>query len=43
MDNLKCACNGKACDGVCRKLNLFRKRKTLDRCPAAYGDRKEKK
>ena len=38
MDNLKCACNNKKCNGVCRKENLFRERKKLNNCPAAYGD-----
>ena len=26
MKDLKCACNGKKCDGVCREHNLNRKR-----------------
>jgi len=31
-----CACNRKKCVGVCREKHLHRKRKFLERCPAAY-------
>lgn len=43
MDKIKCACNGKKCDGICRETNLFRTRRDVDlknQCPAAYGDEK---
>lgn len=33
---INCACNGRKCDGECRKKNLYRPRKFLDKCPAAY-------
>ena len=35
---LLCACDGRACKGVCREKNLYRKRiaKDMDRCPSAY-------
>jgi len=33
---IKCACNGKKCEGVCREKHLHRKRTFLKRCPAAY-------
>lgn len=39
-----CACgNGLKCKGICRETNLFRKRKILKRCPAAYGKEQENK
>ena len=33
-----CACNKGACEGVCREKNLFRERKDLDICPAAFQE-----
>ena len=33
-----CACNKKECSGICRRVNLFRERKTIDCCPAAEGE-----
>lgn len=36
MKQIMCACNGKKCDGECRKEHLHRKRDWADRCPAAY-------
>lgn len=33
---LLCACNKKPCEGICREKNLYRKRKELKICPAAY-------
>ena len=39
MDKVKCACNGKSCGGTCRETHLFRKRKYLPHCPAAFGDK----
>ena len=44
---LKCACNGKKCDGKCREVNLKRPRsaqyytkENKGLCPAAYGEEK---
>ncbi len=41
---LLCACDGRACKGVCREKNLYRKRvdKNMPKCPAAYNPPKEK-
>jgi len=36
VDNLLCACNGLRCSGICRKINLYRKRKNQNICPSAY-------
>ena len=41
-DKIKCACNKKPCAGICREKNLYRPRKHLDRCPAAYDDHEPK-
>ena len=41
-DKLYCACNGKECEGICRKLHLNRKRdwtEPKNRCPEAYEKR----
>lgn len=35
-----CACNKRSCDGICREKNLYRKRKNLKICPAAYMEKK---
>jgi len=43
MSKLLCACNGKLCDGICKEKNLYRKRKDLDRCPAAFEKQKERR
>ena len=40
-EQIYCACTGQKCGGECREQNLYRKRKVLKRCPAAYE--KEKK
>ena len=42
-DTLLCACTGTKCDGICRSVNLYRKRTTLPRCPSAYDPEKEPK
>lgn len=42
-NQILCACTGKACEGLCKKMNLYRERKTLDRCPAAFELKKETK
>lgn len=36
MPKIKCACTGKDCEGICREKHLYRKRKSLKHCPAAY-------
>lgn len=35
-EKVMCACDGRACKGICREKNLFRKRKDLTHCPAAH-------
>lgn len=37
-----CACTKLACEGICREKHLYRKRKGLDQCPAAYNERSRK-
>jgi hypothetical protein len=37
-DGILCASNGLKCDGICRKINLYRKRTDMKRCPAAYEE-----
>jgi len=36
--DFKCACTGGKCEGKCREKHLYRKRKDLDKCPAAYKE-----
>lgn len=43
MSRILCACNGKICEGLCKEKNLYRKRKDLDRCPAAYDEQEERR
>ena len=33
---IRCACNKKPCEGICRKTNLNRKRQDGNPCPSAY-------
>lgn len=35
-EKVLCACDGRSCKGICREKNLFRKRKDLTHCPAAF-------
>jgi len=36
---IKCGCNRRPCKGECRELHLYRQRKNMLRCPAAYEDK----
>lgn len=38
-----CACNNKPCEGECREQHLYRKRKDMDMCPAAYRESTKRK
>ena len=42
MKTYLCACNGAACEGICKETHLFRKRQTLEICPAAYSKKERK-
>jgi len=45
MNDYLCACNGKLCEGICKKANLHRPRPKFIAtgkkpiCPAAYKER----
>ena len=43
ISKLLCSCNGKPCNGECRETHLYRKRKDLNMCPAAYDEKKERR
>jgi len=35
-NTIRCACNNRPCEGVCRRKNLNRKRLDGNPCPAAF-------